>query len=154
MLQNVLARFATLKPMTWLTLNLVAPLDRRLLRITSGRLSLTGPATVLLQTTGARSGLTRYTALPAMHFEGEIILIASKGGSHRHPGWYHNLVANPTVKVIHGGSAQAFNARVVTGEERQEIWQWAVQQWAGFKVYEDRAAREMPVVALKSESDS
>ncbi len=149
MFGELLAKVATAPAMTWLTLNVVAPLDLALLRSTGGRRSLTGPATVILVTKGARSGKIRETALPALHFEGEIILLASKGGNPKHPGWYHNLIAEPRVEVVHNGSTVAHRARVVEGEERERLWRWLVEQWDGFATYARRAApRVLPIVAL------
>jgi len=149
MFAEFLARVATVPAMTWLTLNVIAPLDLALLRATRGRRSLTGPDTVILVTKGARSGKIRETALPALRFDAEIILVASKGGDPRHPGWYHNLVADPSVEVVHGGSTSAHRARVVEGEEREQLWQWLVEQWDGFATYAQRAApRVLPIIAL------
>jgi deazaflavin-dependent oxidoreductase (nitroreductase family) len=147
---ELFAKVATAPAMTWLTLRVIAPLDRALLRATSGRRGLTGPQAILLITRGARSGKIRETPLPGLRLAGEIILVASKGGNPKHPGWYHNLVTNPRVEVAHGGTRVACHARVVEGAERDRVWQWLLEQWDGFGTYEKRAApRRIPVVALK-----
>jgi deazaflavin-dependent oxidoreductase (nitroreductase family) len=150
MFGELLAKVATVPAMTWFTLRVVAPLDLALLRATNGRRSLTGPQALILVTKGARSGQIRETSLPGLHFEGEIILVASKGGNAKHPGWYHNLVANPNVEIVHRGSKRAYRARVVEANERERFWQWLLTQWDGFATYAERAApREIPIVALE-----
>jgi deazaflavin-dependent oxidoreductase (nitroreductase family) len=61
---------------------------------------------MLLTTIGARSGELRVSPV-AFTDDGETrILVASKAGSPAHPGWYHNLLANPVVHVeasVEGG---------------------------------------------------
>lgn len=150
MLHKILEKVATAAPMTWITLNVVAPLDRRLLKVSVGRYSLTGQTTVLLVTRGAKSGLLRYTALPALYYDEDIVFLASKGGSTKHPAWYHNLLANPRVEVFRAGQRLSCHARTVSGDEREQIWHWLLEQWQGFGVYQERTnGRIMPIVALR-----
>ena len=87
MIHKTLEIIATLPPLTWLTLHVVAPLDRRLMRVSEGRFSLTGASTILLVTQGARSGEPRFASLPGLYHDDAIVLLASKGGSKTHPGW-------------------------------------------------------------------
>ncbi len=142
-------RFATMRLLSWLTVTVIAPLDRRLLLATNGRLSLTGSSTVLLISRGARSGALRYSSLPGLCDGETIILLASKGGAPTHPAWYHNLVKNPQVEILENGQRRRYRAYVTQGPRREERWQWLLEQWGGFAVYQQRAgARVLPVVEL------
>ncbi len=152
MIHKWLEIIATSKVLVWFVINVLAPLDRRLLLATTGRLSLTGSSTVLLVTTGAKSGQTRYSSLPGLSHNDEIVLLASKGGAPVHPAWYHNIVKNPEVELIKGGVRKTYRAEVTEGETRQYYWQWLLEQWSGFAAYEKRAApRVLPVIVLKPE---
>ena len=83
-------------------------------RATGGKLKRRNPV-LLLTTTGARSG--RELTIPLNYSrDGERwIVIASAGGASRHPAWYHNLVANPEVRLEVDG--ESFTARATTAEE-------------------------------------
>jgi deazaflavin-dependent oxidoreductase (nitroreductase family) len=148
-IHRLLEAISTSALLTWLTLNVIAPLDRRLLLATNGRLSLTGSSTILLVTTGARSGKTRHSALPGLLHGKEIVVLASKGGSKSHPSWYHNLVQHPEVEVLKGGVRLPFKAEVTDGDRRREMWEWLVEQWPGFSAYASKASpRVLPVIVL------
>jgi len=149
MIHKLLESIATSKILTWITLNIVAPLDRRLLLATKGRLSLTGASTILLITTGAKSGQTRYSSLPGLFYKDKIVLLASKGGGPSHPAWYYNLLKNPQVEVMRKGSRVTYQAEITEGEQRQKFWLWLLEQWSGFAAYQEKAApRVIPVVVL------
>ena len=55
--------------------------------------------TLLLTTTGRRSG--KQIVMPLIYGEagGNYVVVASKGGAPQHPGWYLNLAAKPEVEV-------------------------------------------------------
>ena len=57
---------------------------------------------VILHTTGAKTGKERLNPLMHLRKDGKIIVFASRGGEDLHPDWYHNLKANPQVKVEFG----------------------------------------------------
>ena len=62
----------------------------------------TGLAIIVMTTVGHKSGLIRKVPLMRVEQGGEYAIIASKGGAGEHPGWYHNLVADPNVKIQDG----------------------------------------------------
>ena len=106
---------------------------------------------MLLTTTGAKSGLPR--SLPLLYLtDGErLILIASNYGRTSHPAWYRNLVANPTVEVLAGRHSGTYTAGQITDPaERERAWALALDQYAGYADYEDRAGdRTIPLVRLE-----
>jgi deazaflavin-dependent oxidoreductase (nitroreductase family) len=103
---------------------------------------------LLLTTTGRKSGQKFIFPL----FYGEIgnsyIIVASKGGAPDHPGWYKNLVANPEVEVQVGTKCLKAKARTVAGEERARLWQEALKFWPPYADYEKKTERQIPVVVL------
>ncbi|MBN2045747.1 MAG: nitroreductase family deazaflavin-dependent oxidoreductase [Anaerolineales bacterium] len=129
-------------------------IDKPLLRLSRNRTSFTsmlaGLPVVVLTTTGAKSGLQRHTPLVALAEGDRIILIASYFGSSRHPAWYHNLRANPRVRISYKGQTGEFLARVSSGEECEHFWQLAADLYPGYQLYQQKAGdRQIPVVVLE-----
>ena len=107
-----------------------------------------GAPMVLLTTTGAKSGEPSTTPLVCLPDGGRVLVFASKGGAPKHPGWYHNLVANPTVTVEIGTDKYEGTATVVTGDERNRLYAQQVERFPAFGDYEKKTERLIPVVAL------
>ena len=79
--------------------------------------------TVELHTTGRRTGEPRVAILSAPIVEPErVVLVASKGGSDRHPAWYLNLVADPDAVIDLRDERRVVRARTATPEEKAELW--------------------------------
>ena len=104
---------------------------------------------LLLTTTGRRSGTAR--TVPLLYLtEGEsVILIASWGGRPTHPEWYLNLVANPEVLIQIQGTRRAMRARTANADERARWWPRIVNAYDGYREYQSRTDREIPVVILE-----
>jgi deazaflavin-dependent oxidoreductase (nitroreductase family) len=145
-----IARVVASRPITWLYLNVFPYIDRVLLRLSRGHISVTlGQPMGLLTTIGAKSGQPRTTPLFYTVDGDTIILIASNGGQPRHPAWCYNLRANPEVTFLHGGTERTYVAREVTGDEREALWRKAARRYPGYNVYQRRAGgREIPVFLL------
>nr|WP_236714661.1 nitroreductase/quinone reductase family protein [Nonomuraea pusilla] len=108
-----------------------------------------GARLLLLTTTGARTGRPHTTPLGYLpDGGGRMLVIASAGGSPKHPAWYHNLVANPRVTVETGAFTLEADATVLQGEERDAIFARAVESDPGWAEYEAKSGRVLPVVAL------
>jgi deazaflavin-dependent oxidoreductase (nitroreductase family) len=104
---------------------------------------------VLMTTTGAKSGVERTT--PVVYFEDgdRIYVIASAGGSTKHPAWYHNLVVHPELTVEVGTETFRAKANPVTDDaERDRLYANAVALMPGFAEYEQNANRRIPVLHL------
>lgn len=111
--------------------------------------TLQGVPVILLTTRGAKSGKLRKTPLMRVEHEGVYAAVASKGGSPKHPVWYHNLVADPRVELRDGTLLQDMTAREVTGEERDAWWARAVEVWPDYAEYRTKTSREIPVFVLE-----
>ena len=135
---------------SWFFLNVANPIDKRLIPATNGWVSLgLGLPVLVMEVRGAKSGELRRVPLLYARDGDDLVLIASSGGAARHPAWFHNLRANPEVKVFARRRTGRYRARVVQGEERRRLWDLATAFYAGYDIYKDRASnREIPVVAL------
>ncbi len=107
-----------------------------------------GVPTLLLTTTGRKSGVKRRTALIYGRDNADYVIVASKGGTPEHPAWYLNLDANPEVEIQVLDSVLPATARTVTGEERERLWALMRQIWPAYDEYQTKTDREIPVVVL------
>jgi deazaflavin-dependent oxidoreductase (nitroreductase family) len=107
------------------------------------------PPVLLLDHVGARSGSMRTTPLLYVRDGPDVVIVASKGGHPKHPAWYHNLRANPDTAVQIGREHRPVHARVATRQERERLWPKAVAAYSGYRGYQDRTEREIPLVVLE-----
>ncbi|MDX3235084.1 nitroreductase family deazaflavin-dependent oxidoreductase [Streptomyces sp. ME03-5709C] len=114
--------------------------------------TLRGKPVIVLTTLGAKSGKIRKTPLMRVEHEGRYAVVASKGGAPKHPVWYHNLVADSRVELQDGPVRQDMTAREVTGDERAQWWERAVEAWPDYAEYQKNTDREIPVFVLEPAS--
>ena len=112
-----------------------------------GYAKMTVPS-LLLTTTGRKSGEKFIFPLFYGETGNSYIIVASKGGAPDHPSWYKNLVANPEVEVQVGTKKLKAKARTVSGAERARLWQEALKFWPPYADYAKKTEREIPVVVL------
>lgn len=110
------------------------------------------PPLLLLDHVGAKSGTRRTTPLVYVDDGEDIVIVASKGGHPKHPAWYHNLRAHPETTVQVGSERRAVRARVAGAEERERLWPRAVKTYSGYRGYQERTSREIPLVVLEPRS--
>jgi deazaflavin-dependent oxidoreductase (nitroreductase family) len=103
---------------------------------------------LMLTTTGAKSGERRITPMAYMPDGSRLIVFASAGGAPTHPGWYHNLLANPEVTVEVGAETFAAIAAVTEGSERDRLWVKAVELYSSLAEHQAKTTRQIPVIAL------
>ncbi|MEM7028669.1 MAG: nitroreductase family deazaflavin-dependent oxidoreductase [Chloroflexota bacterium] len=111
-----------------------------------------GTPLLLLHTTGAKSGLPRLNPLAYLADGDRWVIIASKAGSPSNPDWYHNVVANPAVRVEVGSEAFSAQAVVTDEPERTELYDKMVAINPGFAEYRDKTTRTIPVITLTRSS--
>lgn len=106
--------------------------------------------TLLLTTTGRKSGKESVMPLLYGKVDGGYAIIASKGGDPKHPGWYHNIKAQGEVKAQVAADVFQASTRVASGAERKKIWDQMVAMYPPFGDYQVKAGdREIPVVILE-----
>lgn len=119
-------------------------------RLTGGLLGnrLVGNDMLLLTTRGHFSGRTHTVPLLYLRDGERLVVIASYGGRPRNPTWYQNLVEEPRVEVqIDGDSMQKF-ARTADADERATWWPRIETAYHGYRQYQSRTERVIPVVFL------
>ncbi len=126
-----------------------APIIREF-RANQGRVggNFQGAPLLLLHTTGAKSGLERVHPMMYLDSDGHRFVFASKAGADTNPDWYHNLVANPSVRVETGDETYPATARSLEGAERDRIYSEQVSRFPGFGEYQEKTSRRIPVVEL------
>ena len=107
-----------------------------------------GRPIVLLTIKGRKSGKERTTPLVYLPDGDRIFVFASKGGAPEDPDWYKNLVANPDVTVEVGTEQYAARAVVITGPERDELFERQMAEAEQFRTYQTNTTRVIPVIEL------
>ena len=108
-----------------------------------------GAPTLLLTTVGRESGQPFTTPLVYGKNGDDYVLVAASRGSVRHPGWYRNLRANPTVEVQVAADRFTATARTATPEERARLWPVMTAIWPRYDEYQEISVREIPMVVLE-----
>lgn len=136
----------------WPLLRPVTGAHARVYRFTNGVVGHRfpgAPPVLLLDHVGARTAAKRTTPLLYVEDGPDVVLVASKGGHPRHPAWYHNLLAHPETTVQIGAERRLVRARVATAEERERLWPEVVATYSGYRGYQERTKREIPLVILE-----
>ena len=108
-----------------------------------------GVPTLLLTTTGRKSGALQQLPLIYGKDGDRYVIVASRGGAPDHPGWYKNLVAKPAVQLQVAADRFAARARTATGAERTRLWKAMAKIWPAYDEYQGKTSREIPVVVLE-----
>jgi deazaflavin-dependent oxidoreductase (nitroreductase family) len=109
-----------------------------------------GKGLVLLHHRGARTGTERVSPVAGIpDGEGAWLVAASKGGAPENPAWFHNLLAHPDVEIeTPDDGTVPVRATQLTGAERDAAWARFTARSEGFRSYEQRTARTIPVLRL------
>lgn len=110
-----------------------------------------GRGLVLLHHTGAKTGTARVSPVMGIPSGDDTWFVAaSKAGAPENPAWFHNLLAHPDVTIeVPGGETVAVHAEQLQGAERDAAWELFKQRSDGFRQYEEKTSRVIPVVALR-----
>ena len=123
-------------------------------RVTGGRIGGTfrGVDTLLLDHVGRRSGKKRTNPLYYVADGEDLVIVASRGGSHKHPAWWLNLRNSPRTTVQVGSERREVVARQADDEERARLWPRLVEAWPDYEAYQRRTERRIPVIVLSPAS--
>ena len=108
----------------------------------------TGIPIIVMTTVGHKTGMIRKVPLMRVEHEGEYAIIASKGGRPTHPGWYHNLVADPNVAIQDGPEPEDYTVRLVEGAERDEWYARGAEVFPPYAEYAESAAGHGRVIPV------
>jgi deazaflavin-dependent oxidoreductase (nitroreductase family) len=115
---------------------------------------------LLLTTTGRKSGLARTNGLTYCTDRGDLVVVASNGGSDRPPAWLLNIQADPRVTVRVGRQVLRATARVADPDEQEQLWPKVNRTNRGmsrifhpgvsgrYDVYQRHTSRRIPVVIV------
>jgi deazaflavin-dependent oxidoreductase (nitroreductase family) len=120
-------------------------------RASNGRLggSWAGYVVILIHHVGARSGVGRTTPLSCFPVDHDRwAIVASNGGSERHPSWYYNLKANPLITVELGAETFTVQAEELHGTARAALWPTLVADVPRLGDLQAAIARQIPVLVL------
>lgn len=137
-------RFARLAP------KVIPPLDRAVSKLTSGRVMLSQwiVPSIVLTSTGARSGEQRRTPLATIPLDDDLYVVASNFGGENHPAWSYNLIANPEVTVTMDGEDRPMTATLLDPEQKEQVWPRLVEVWPPYDRYVERSSRNLRVFRL------
>lgn len=107
---------------------------------------------LLITTKGAKTGTIRTTPLMYLPDGKRVVIFASRGGSPKNPGWYHNLGANPQITVEVGGEKFLAIATEVTGEKRDTLYSRQSDLYPQFGIYQQKTKRKIPVIVLEKKA--
>lgn len=151
--QKFLHRFLMLRPVTAFVADKAHIIDGAILKLTKGKHSLSeylGWNIVQVHTIGAKTGKPHQIVLIGLIDDKKIGLIASNFGRKPNPGWYYNLVKNPLCDVQLNEVSGKYIAHETQDEEYEKYWQMAVDCYAGYEKYKERASpRKIPVLVLE-----
>ncbi len=126
-------------------------LDRLLHRLTGGKVLLGTRMlpSVVLTSTGARTGQPRHTPLACMPArDGTFVLVGSNFGRPGHPAWTGNLIRNPSARISWKGRDIPVTAALLEGTERARVWEAVVRFWPPYAKYAARVEREIRLFRL------
>jgi deazaflavin-dependent oxidoreductase (nitroreductase family) len=110
-----------------------------------------GIPSLLLHTVGAKTGKARTTSLTYARDGANYLIVASKGGDPKAPGWYHNLKANPNVEINVGPKRFGVTAKPVLPDnpDYARLWQIVNKNNSNrYEAYQKKTSRPIPVVVL------
>ena len=108
-----------------------------------------GTSCLILRVKGRKTGELRKFPLIYGKDGDDFVLIASKGGYPKNPGWYDNLVANPDCEVQVWDRVIPVTARTGTADDKKRVWPAMTKQWPDYDNYQANSTREIPVVLLR-----
>jgi deazaflavin-dependent oxidoreductase (nitroreductase family) len=107
-----------------------------------------GLYTLILATTGRRTGVPRRTCLIYGRAGDDFVVVASKGGADEDPEWFKNLLVEPSVGVQAGTHRFTARARVASPDERGPLWALMAAIFPLYDEYAEKTARVIPIVLL------
>ena len=131
----------------------VLRLHEKLYVRSDGRLGhhMIGVPTLLLRTTGRRSGATRTNGLVYARDGDDYLVVPSNGGADQAPAWLHNVRASPEVEVQVARERRKGTARIVEPSDPSYDRLWKIVNENNrdrYTAYQKQTSRPIPVIAV------
>jgi deazaflavin-dependent oxidoreductase (nitroreductase family) len=128
----------------------LSTLHLALFRASGGRVGrrLAGMPVLLLTTAGRTTGRARTVPLTYFEDADSLVVVGSYGGRPRNPAWFDNLLAAGEAEVTVGRHRRRVRARQATPEERARLWPRVVATYDGYRRYQEKTNREIPLAVL------
>jgi F420H(2)-dependent quinone reductase len=128
----------------------LSAIHRAIYSASGGRVGrrIAGMPVLLLTTKGRTTGKRRTSPLTYFEEDGAIVLVASYGGRSHNPDWFENLIAAGEGEVTIGRERRRMHARRATADERARLWPRIVGTYDGYRVYQAKTSREIPLAVL------
>ena len=134
----------------------IAPfLDKVISKVSGGRFTMTSliVPTLVLTTTGAKSGQPRTTPLACMpDGDGVFYVVGSNFGTEKHPAWTGNLMKTPRATVVYAGKTLQVDAQLLSDDEKAEVWPRLTKVWPVYDTYLTKTDRNLRVFRLTRSS--
>ncbi|MCU1551123.1 MAG: nitroreductase family deazaflavin-dependent oxidoreductase [Glaciihabitans sp.] len=133
---------------------MMPPLERAWAKASGGGRPLSGllVPSLVLHTTGARSGLERSTELMyCPESNGRMLVTGSNFAREGHPAWTSNLIAHPDAAVTVKGRRVPVHATRIPDDRLDETWAYIEKQWPGYRGYERASGRTLRIFRLTPE---
>ena len=129
----------------------VPPMDRTLHKVTGGRVIVSRllVPSLVLTTTGRKSGLPRESPLACVPQDRGWWVVGSNFGQEAHPAWTGNLIAEPKATVSYEGTTYDVEARLLTDDEKAEVWPTLTSAWPAYDQYVKSSGRNIRVFDLQ-----
>jgi len=137
-------RFGAMAP------KVIPPMDRALAKVTRGRVLLSQwiVPSIILHTTGAKSGQSRESSLATVPHDGDLYVVGSNFGQESHPAWSYNLIAHPRASVTMHGKQRPVDSVLLGPDEKAAIWPALTKAWPPYDRYVERSGRDLRVFRL------
>lgn len=135
----------------WVAPRAMPPVERGLAALTGGRVQISSVfvPSLILTTTGAKSGLPRDTVLMyTADGHGRAIVAGTNWAASTHPAWTYNLLAHPEAVITVRGRRYAVRASVIEGDARDRVWRHLESQWPEYRAYERDSGRSVRLFLL------
>jgi deazaflavin-dependent oxidoreductase (nitroreductase family) len=120
---------------------------------TDGRIGhgMIGVPTLLMRSTGRRSGQQRTNALVYAKDGNDYVVVASNGGQDRPPAWLLNVQAKPAVELQVAHPKMAATAHVLEpgDQDYERLWQLVNDNnHDRYSAYQTQTTRPIPLIVL------
>lgn len=150
-LGRVLQRLARSAAFRAVAPHVIGHLDKAARRLSRGRFMVSDlmVPTMVLTTTGAKTGQRREVPLACLPDGDGFYVVGSNFGREHHPAWTYNLEAHPEAEVWFGGRTVAVVARRLDDAEAAALWPDILHVWPSYDFYEHHSGRHLRVYRLE-----